>query len=76
MSKQLKHRLGTVAVVVALLLLPRVVQERYFLHIVVMAGIYTIMTMSWNLLAGYTGQLNLGHAAFFGSAPIQAPLWP
>ncbi len=32
----------------------------------VMAGIFTILTMSWNLLAGYTGQLNLGHAAFYG----------
>lgn len=74
MSKQLKHRLGTVAVVVALLLLPRVVQERYFLHIVVMAGIYTIMTMSWNLLAGYTGQLNLGHAAFFGIGAYSSAL--
>jgi len=66
MSRQVRHLLGTVAVIAALLILPRVIQERYFLHVVVMAGIYSIMTMSWNLLAGYSGQLNLGHAAFFG----------
>ncbi|MBN2032545.1 MAG: branched-chain amino acid ABC transporter permease [Deltaproteobacteria bacterium] len=74
MSKRLKHRLRSVAVVAALLILPQVVQERYFLHIVVMAGIYTIMTMSWNLLAGYSGQLNLGHAAFFGIGAYSSAL--
>jgi branched-chain amino acid transport system permease protein len=52
--------------VAALFFVPQVIEARYILHILVMAGIYTIMTMSWNLLSGYTGQLNLGHAAFFG----------
>ena len=31
-----------------------------------MAGIFTILALSLNLLLGYTGQLSLGHAAFFG----------
>jgi branched-chain amino acid transport system permease protein len=66
MRTPLKQRLAAGAGIAALLLLPQVVQERYFLHVAVMAGIYTILTLSWNLLAGYTGQLNLGHAAFFG----------
>jgi branched-chain amino acid transport system permease protein len=66
MRTPMKQRLAVGAVIFVLLLLPQLVQERYFLHIAVMAGIYTILTLSWNLLAGYTGQLNLGHAAFFG----------
>lgn len=53
-------------VLAAFIALPHVLQERYFLHILVMSGIFTILTLSWNLLAGFTGQLNLGHAAFFG----------
>jgi branched-chain amino acid transport system permease protein len=53
-------------ILAALILLPHLVQDRYFMHIIIMSGIFTIMTLSWNLLAGYTGQLNLGHAAFFG----------
>ena len=53
-------------VLAGLILLPQLVQDRYFMHVVVMSGIFIIMTLSWNLLAGYTGQLNLGHAAFFG----------
>ena len=38
----------------------------YHLHILIMAGIFTVLALSLNLLLGYTGQLSLGHAAFFG----------
>ncbi|OLE36976.1 MAG: hypothetical protein AUG00_09360 [Candidatus Rokubacteria bacterium 13_1_20CM_2_70_7] len=38
----------------------------YYLHILIMAGIFAILALSLNLLLGYTGQLSLGHAAFFG----------
>jgi branched-chain amino acid transport system permease protein len=38
----------------------------YQLHILIMAGIFAILALSLNLLLGYTGQLSLGHAAFFG----------
>ncbi|MFB3897636.1 MAG: branched-chain amino acid ABC transporter permease [bacterium] len=36
----------------------------YFLHILVITGIYIILTLSLNLLVGYTGLPALGHAAF------------
>ena len=32
----------------------------------ILIGIYTLLAISINLLLGYTGQLSLGHAAFFG----------
>ena len=32
----------------------------------IMAGIFAVLALSLNLLLGYTGQLSLGHAAFFG----------
>lgn len=38
----------------------------YHLHVLIMAGIFAVLGMSLNLLLGYTGQLSLGHAAFFG----------
>lgn len=37
----------------------------YLLHILVIAGIYIILTLSLNLIVGYTGLPALGHAAFF-----------
>ena len=36
----------------------------YFLHILVITGIYIILTLSLNLVVGYTGLAALGHAAF------------
>ncbi len=36
----------------------------YLLHILVIAGIYIIFTLSLNLIVGYTGLPALGHAAF------------
>ena len=37
----------------------------YILHILVIAGIYIILTLSLNLIVGFTGLPALGHAAFF-----------
>lgn len=36
----------------------------YILHILVITGIYIILTLSLNLVVGYTGLPSLGHAAF------------
>lgn len=36
----------------------------YLLHILVIAGIYIILTLSLNLIVGFTGLPALGHAAF------------
>ena len=38
----------------------------YVLHVLIITGIFIIAAMSLNLLLGYTGQLSLGHVAFFG----------
>jgi len=37
----------------------------YLLHILVISGIYIILTLSLNLIVGFTGLPALGHAAFF-----------
>lgn len=53
------------AAVVALAL-PLVVQDRYLQHVLVLACIASLLAVSFNLLCGYAGLLNLGHASFFG----------
>ena len=57
---------GAVLAALALLTLPFWLASPYHLHVAIMAGIFTILALSLNLLLGYTGQLSLGHAAFFG----------
>lgn len=49
-----------------LLALPWIIRDRYVQHLMVLSCISIILSSSWNLLAGYSGLLNLGHAAFFG----------
>jgi branched-chain amino acid transport system permease protein len=39
---------------------------QYFLHIIILALIYSVFAMSLNLELGYTGLYNFGHVAFFG----------
>ncbi|HQD05426.1 MAG: branched-chain amino acid ABC transporter permease [Dethiobacteria bacterium] len=36
----------------------------YYLQLIILVGINTIMALSLNLIIGYTGQLSIGHAAF------------
>lgn len=38
----------------------------YLIHLLILIGIYIILTTSLNLALGFTGLLNLGHVAFFG----------
>jgi branched-chain amino acid transport system permease protein len=38
----------------------------YLLHILILIGIYAILALSLNLVAGYAGLLSIAHAAFFG----------
>ena len=40
--------------------------DLYALHVLIVTGIFIVAAMSLNLLLGYTGQLSLGHVAFFG----------
>jgi branched-chain amino acid transport system permease protein len=57
----------SLAVVLAVALtVPLWLTNAYYLHVLVMAGIFAVLALSLNLLLGYTGQLSLGHAAFFG----------
>lgn len=48
------------------LIFPLIMKDPYYMHMVILIGIYTLLAVSLNLLLGYTGQLSLGHAAFFG----------
>lgn len=46
----------------------------YLLHVLILIGIYTILSVSLNLIAGYTGLLSMAHAAFYGVGAYVAAL--
>lgn len=46
----------------------------YLLHILILIGIYAILAVSLNLIAGYTGLLSIAQGAFFGVGAYVAAL--
>ena len=60
----------------ALSLLPLARPRDDVLNFVVVMLLAITMAESWNIAAGYAGQINLGHAAFFGlGALVARTLW-
>lgn len=67
---------GAGAVVLALAALPLATQRADVLNLAFLVFLYAALAESWNLLAGFAGQINLGHAAFFGTgAFVMRHLW-
>lgn len=64
-----------VAVLLALALLPLAVRDRYFLSVFTLATLYAAIAASWDLLSGYTGRENFGHAMFIGTGAYTAALF-
>jgi branched-chain amino acid transport system permease protein len=58
-------RIAAGAAVLALLAVPLVVTDQYFLHLFIVSAIFVIVAISLDLMVGYVGQLSLAHAAFF-----------
>ena len=70
----LPSRIVVVLFFMVLLLLPAVTQDPYLLRILILTGIFAILAASWDLLSGFTGQMNFGHALFFGVGAYTAAL--
>ncbi len=68
--------LGSVAVVALLANVPFVVHRDDVLNFLVLTLLTIALAQSWNIVGGYAGQVNLGHAAFFGlGALVTRTLW-
>ncbi len=59
---------------VLLFLMPLITKDPYILRILIFANIFAIFAVSWDFLSGYTGQINFGHALFFGVAAYSAAM--
>jgi branched-chain amino acid transport system permease protein len=68
--------------VLGLAFLPQVFKKDSVINLICMVFLYISLASSWNLIGGYTGQSNLGHAAFFGLGTLACRLlwltagWP
>lgn len=50
----------------ALVFVPLFTDDPYVIDVLVLANIYAIFSGSWDILSGYTGKENFGHALFIG----------
>lgn len=53
------------ALTVLVLLLPIIISNAYYLRVVQDVAIFALLALGLNLIFGFTGQISLGHAAFY-----------
>lgn len=84
MSRKWPTSIGSSLLLVLLIALPWLTGSEYYVHLANMVGINVILTLSLNLLFGFTGQISVGHAAFYAigayttaifTARLQWPYW-
>jgi branched-chain amino acid transport system permease protein len=70
----LPSRVAVLLFFLSVLLLPVYSTDPYLLRILILTNIFAILAASWDLLSGFTGQMNFGHALFFGVGAYTAAL--
>ena len=56
----------TLAGIVGIALFPFLATSPYYLHLVVVIAIFSIVTIGLDIVFGYTGEVSIGHAALMG----------
>lgn len=68
-NKLFRHLNNKLTLLLSLLIIitfPILFNNSYILHILILLGVYVVLGVSLNVVAGVMGELDLGHAAFFG----------
>ncbi len=66
MNKKIKSLLVPAVLIAVVLLLPRFITSSYWLNLINLAISFSIACLGLNIVLGYTGQLSLAQAAFWG----------
>ena len=59
-------KISLILAIAALAVLPLVWTNPYYIHLMVVIGIYAILLLGLDIVVGYVGEVSLGHAALFG----------
>jgi branched-chain amino acid transport system permease protein len=68
-----QHR-NPLILLAVLIVFPLVVTSDYYQHLMILVLMWVVIGSAWNLIAGYTGQVSFGDAAFFGTGAYTAGL--
>jgi branched-chain amino acid transport system permease protein len=61
-----KGLLAFILFICVLAAVPLFLQNPFLFHILIMIMMYATMSIGWNIIGGYAGQVSFGNAAFFG----------
>ncbi len=59
-------KISIVVAIAVAALLPTIWPNPYYVHLLVIIGIYSILLLGLDIVVGYVGEVSLGHAALFG----------
>ena len=58
--------LGALAALAVAACLPLVIDSPFLIRVLILAGLFIVLALSYDLVVGQTGQLSLAHPAFYG----------
>ncbi|MCL2338171.1 MAG: branched-chain amino acid ABC transporter permease [Firmicutes bacterium] len=59
------HHFSLLAIVVLLALIPLLGTNNYIIHLIEVTLVFTVLSLSLNVLSGFAGQISFGHAGFY-----------
>ncbi|NNF98533.1 MAG: branched-chain amino acid ABC transporter permease [Desulfobacteraceae bacterium] len=59
--------IGKIALLCVFLMLPLMIQSNYAMRVIIYICLYIVLAMGLNVVMGFTGLLNIGHAAFYAT---------
>ncbi len=62
----LSKKIAAVVAIAVAAMLPTIWPNPYYIHLMVVIGIYAILLLGLDIVVGYVGEVSLGHAALFG----------
>ena len=69
-----RQRLTQLVLLAAAAVFPLLVSNPYAIRLAILSGIFIILSLSLNLLTGFSGQISLGHIAFYGIGAYTAAI--
>lgn len=66
--------LVSIVLLVIAILLPVIIKQQYVITVAIYCGIFSVLSLSLNLITGYMGITSIGHAAFFGIGAYTAAI--
>jgi branched-chain amino acid transport system permease protein len=62
----MKQLAASIAGLIILAIIPLVFPSPFFVHLMIMVLMWTVLGAAWNILGGFGGQVSFGHATFLG----------